>query len=118
MIENASDLTKILETIDPSWGKFGSPSTRDTLFGEDFQSSLIQGEERYCPLKGSLSHKGKQEGHPIFYQEREAKKWPFSEGALLRSTGAGRARASFRAIHNLTITEKENLAEGGITSTH
>ena len=49
LIGNAAELTsqmrrvKILEAVDPSWGKFASndfPSAQDTLFGEDFQSSL------------------------------------------------------------------------------
>ena len=64
MIGNASELisqtrrSKILETVDRSWSKFGSddfPSAKDTLFGEDFQSSLTSKVEKDTALSKAVA---------------------------------------------------------------
>ena len=64
MIGNASELisqtrrSKILDTIDPSWSKFGEDSyssVQDTLFGESFQSSLTTRVEKDTALSKAVS---------------------------------------------------------------
>ena len=64
MIGNASELvsqtrrSKILETIDPSWSKFGEdpfPTAHDTLFGDAFQSSLTTRVEKDTALSKAVS---------------------------------------------------------------
>ena len=63
MIGNASELiyprlSKILEAVDRSWSKFGSddfPSAQDTLFGEDFQSSLTNKVEKDTALSKAVA---------------------------------------------------------------
>ena len=64
MIGNASELvsqtrrSKILETIDHSWSKFGEgdfPSAKDTLFGEEFQASLTTKVEKDNALSKAVS---------------------------------------------------------------
>ena len=49
---------KILEAVDPSWGKFASddfPSAQDILLGEDFQSSLTKRVEKDTALSKAVS---------------------------------------------------------------
>ena len=71
LIGNATELTsqmrqvKILEAVDPSWGKVASddfPSAQDTLFGEDFQSSLTKRVEQdiACRLHHETPPEGKR----------------------------------------------------------
>ena len=64
MIGNASELvsqtrrSKILNTIDQSWSKFGEgdfPSAKDTLFGEEFQASLTTKVEKDNALSKAVS---------------------------------------------------------------
>ena len=64
MIGNASELvsqtrrSRILETIDHSWSKFGEgdfPSAKDTLFGEEFQASLTKMVEKDNALSKAVS---------------------------------------------------------------
>ena len=64
MIGNASELvsqtrrSKILDTIDHSWSKFGEgdfPSAKDTLFGEEFQASLTTKVEKDNALSKAVS---------------------------------------------------------------
>lgn len=64
MIGNASELvsqtrrSKILNTIDHSWSKFGEgdfPSAKDTLFGEEFQASLTTKVEKDNALSKAVS---------------------------------------------------------------
>ena len=121
LIGNASELisqtrwSKVLEAVDLSWSKFGSddsPSAQDTLFGEEFQSSLTNKVEKDTALSKAvtITKRSKWGKHPPFLAGR-AKKCPFFEGALLPSTEAGRARASFCTIHNLIRTEKDILVK-------
>ena len=64
MIGNASELisqtrrSKILDTVDPSWSKFGEDSyssEQDTQFGESFQSSLTTRVEKDTALSKAVS---------------------------------------------------------------
>jgi len=63
LIGNASEYvsqtrrTKILETIEKSWGKFGADEykTSDTLFGKEFQSSLTGKVEKDVALSKAVS---------------------------------------------------------------
>jgi len=81
MIENASDLTKILERIDPSWGKFGSPSTRDTLFGEDFQSSLTSKVKKDTSLsKAASDTRESKRGAQFCIRKERQRSGPFLRG--------------------------------------
>ena len=71
---------KVLIAVDQSWGNFGSddfPSAHDTLFGEDFQSSLIKRVEQDTALSKAASitkchQKGKECTHftTAFLEER------------------------------------------------
>ena len=74
MIGNASELvsqtrrSRILETVDhDSWSKFGEgefPSAKDTLFGEDFQTSLTTKVKKDTALSKavSITRKSKKQG--------------------------------------------------------
>ena len=109
LIGNASEFTsqmrrvKILEAVDQSWGKFSSdkfPSAHDTLFGEEFQSSLTKRVEQDTALSKAISltkrhRRGKDAPTSSSRQDRQ-KVDRFFEGALLPSTGADRAEASSR----------------------
>ena len=64
MIGNSSELvsqtrrSRILETVDHSWSKFGEgefPSAKDTLFGEDFQTSLTTKVKKDTALSKAIS---------------------------------------------------------------
>ena len=63
LIGNASEFvsqtrrSKILQSIDQSWSKFGSDEykTRDTLFGEEFQASLTGKVEKDVALSKAVS---------------------------------------------------------------
>ena len=49
---------KILEAVDPSWGKVASddfPSAQDILLGEDFQSSLTKRVKQDIALSKAVS---------------------------------------------------------------
>ena len=75
MLGNASELisqtrrSKILEAVDPSWGKYGSgdlPSAKDTLFGDNFQSTLTKWVEKDAAVSKavSITKWSKREGLP------------------------------------------------------
>ena len=102
--------TKILETIEKSWGKFGADEYKasDTLFGKEFQSFLTGKVEKECSIIQSCvnyEEKPEKQGAVKLFQQkgRAVIHLFFFEGALLPSMGAGRAR-----IHTCTHPKASN----------
>ena len=76
---------KILEAIDPSWKKFSEdsfPSTKDTLFGVDFQSSLTSRVEKDTALSKAvaISKRSRRDPDPSSRKDRPKSSRVFSRG--------------------------------------
>ena len=96
---------KTLIAVDQSWGNFGSddfPSAHDTLFREDFQSSLIKRVEQDTALSKAASitkchQKGKDAlPHPAVLNDQ--RQTVLIKGALLPGMGADRADVSSHTV--------------------
>ena len=117
LVGNASELisqtrrAKILEQIDQSWSKYGSdsfPSSQDSLFGDEFQSTLTKKVEKDSALskaafitKKNVSHKGgsstNQDGRrgrqffrgspPVRYGDRQGKSFfPYGQSQFRKDS--------------------------------
>ena len=118
MIGNASQLisqtrrSKILETVDRSWSKFGSdnfPSAKDTLFEIFTPPSQARWKKTLHSPRQLRSQKSKREKETSTFSSRRKEQRNvtfFFKGAFQPSTEAGRARASSRTLHILIRTEK------------
>ena len=108
MIGNASELvsqtrrSKILETVEPSWSKFGSddfPSAKDTLFGEEFQSSLTTRVEKDTALSKAVAitrRSKKEKEAPAFSGRKEGQRGgPFFRGGPPAKYGGRQGKSFF-----------------------
>ena len=92
--------SKVLETVDRSWSKFGSddfPSAKDTQFGEDFQSSLMSKVEKHTALSKAfaITKRSKRERkHPPFLARCNGKEMSLFRGGPPAKYG-GRLGKSF-----------------------
>ncbi len=116
MLGNASELisqtrrSKILEAVDPSWGKYGSdefPSAKETLFGENFQSALTKRVEKDVALSKAvaITKKSKKEESSPSFRNREQKKGPFFRGGPPAKYG-GRQGRSFFPYHSMATNRQ------------
>ena len=132
LIGNASEFvsqtrrSKILESIDQSWSKFGSDEykTKDTLFGEEFQASLTGKVEKDVALSKAVSilkrsKKGREEaststrrdgqssgrffrrGPPAQYGGRQGRNTPTytPRNTQFRERDSSRGRRPFHQAH-------------------
>ena len=108
LIGNASEFisqlrrSKILEAIDPSWNKYGSdtfPSAKETLFGDEFQSSLTQRVEKDTALSKAISimkkSKSAERDTPSSSRRDRSKKDHFFQGGPPARYGGRQGKTLF-----------------------
>ena len=123
MLGNASELisqtrcSKILEAVNPSWGKYGSgdfPSAKDTHFADNFQSTFTKWVEKDVALSKavSITKRSKREGSPSTTKRGEQKRERFFRGGPPAKYG-GRQDRSFSHTTHIAATGKENAPSQG-----
>ena len=112
LVGNASELisqtrrVKILEQIDRSWSKYGTdpfPSPQGTLFGDEFQETLIKKVEKdlaFYPKQPPSPGEILAIGEPATQVRMIGERTSFFEGALLPGTETGRAGVFSRTTHH------------------
>lgn len=92
--------SKILEAVDSSWGRYRTeqfPSAKDTLFGDEFQSTLTKRVEKDTALSKALSitKKSNKEEPPSSSRRAEPRKGQFFRGGPPAKYGGRQGRSFF-----------------------